>query len=69
MIQWKLKSIYVDLSLSRFLDDQNQYYYDVYKLIYNIINFWEQHKKCIRLFYRIDFEGSNVIFDQLILTN
>ena len=69
VIQWELKSLYVDLSLSRFLNDQNRYYYNVYELIYNIINFWKQHKECIILFYEIDFESSNIIFDISMLTN
>ena len=59
----------VDLLLSRFLNDQNWYYYDVYKLIYNIINFWKQHKECITLFYKIDFENSNVSSDMSMLMN
>ena len=59
----------VDLSLSRFLNDQSQYCYNVYELIYNIINFWKQHKECITLFYEVDFENSNIIFDILMLTN
>ena len=28
-----------DLSLSKFLNDQNRYCYDVFELIYNIIDF------------------------------
>ena len=58
-----------DLSLSRFLNDQSRYCYGVYKLIYNIINFWEQHRECITLSYKIDFENLNVIFDMSMLTN
>ena len=59
----------VDLLLSRFLNDQSRYYYDAYKLIYNIINFWKQHRECITLFYKVDFEDSNIIFDMSMLTN
>ena len=59
----------VDLSLSKFLNDQNQYCYNIYKLIYNIINFWKQHKECIILFYEINFKDLNIIFDILMLTN
>ena len=69
VIQWKLQSVNADLPLSRFLNDQNQYCYGVYELIYNIINFWKQHRKCITLFYEVDFEGSNIIFDMSMLTN
>ena len=59
----------VDLSLSKFLNNQNQYCYNVYELIYNIINFWKQYKECITLFYKKNFENSNVIFDISMLTN
>ena len=69
MIQWKLQSVNVALSLSKFLNDQSRYCYGAYELIYNIINFWEQHRKCITLFYEIDFEGPNIIFGMSILTN
>ena len=69
MIQWELQSVNVDLPSSKFLNDQSRYCYNVYKLIYNIINFWRQHKECIILFYEVDFEGSNIIFDMSILTN
>ena len=69
VVQWELQSMNVNLSLSKFLNDQSRYCYGVYKLIYNIINFWEQHRKCITLFYEVDFENSNVIFNMSILTN
>ena len=69
MIQWKLQLINVDLLLSKFLNHHDWYCYNVYKLIYNIINFWKQHKECITLFYKVDFEDSNIIFDISILTN
>ena len=55
--------------MSKFLNDQNWYCYNVYKLIYNIINFWKQHRKYIILFYNINFKDLNVIFDMSILTN
>ena len=69
MIQWELQSVIVDFLLSKFLNDQSRYYYDVYELIYNIINFWKQYKKCVIIFYKINFENSNIIFDMSILTN
>ena len=68
-MQWKLKSIIVDLSLLNFLNDQDRYCYNAFELIYNIINSWKQHKKCIILFYDVDFEESNVIFDMSMLTD
>ena len=69
VIQWKLKLVYVDLSLSEFLNDQSQYYYDAYELTYNIINFWKQHKECITLFYKTNFKDLNIIFNISMLTN
>ena len=39
MIQWNLPQINVDLSLSKFLNENAHHYYDVYKLIYEIIDF------------------------------
>ena len=66
-MQWELKLIIVDLSLSDFLNNQDRYCYDAFELIYNIIDSWKQHKKCIILFYDVDFEKSNVIFDILML--
>ena len=68
-MQWKLKKMIVDLSLLNFLNDQDHYYYDAFKLIYNIIDFWDQHKKCITLFYNVDIKRSNVIFDMSMLTD
>ena len=68
-MQWKLKSMIIDLSLLNFLNDQDRCCYDAFKLIYNIIDFWKQHKKCITLFYDINFKKSNIIFDMLMLTN
>ena len=59
----------IDLSLPKFLKIQNEYCYNVYKLIYNIINLWKQNNECITLFYKINFEDSNVIFDILMLTD
>ena len=68
-MQWKLKSMIVNLSLSNFLNDQDRYCYNAFELIYNIINSWKQHKECITLFYDVNFEKSNVIFDMSILTD
>ena len=57
------------LIVVKVLNNLNRYYYNAYELIYNIINSWEQHRKCIRSFYEIDFENLNVIFDISIWTN
>ena len=59
----------VDLLLSKFLNDQDQYCNNVYKLIYNIINFWEQYRKYITLFYETNFKKSNEVFNISTLIN
>ena len=59
----------VDLPLSKFLNNQNRYCHNAYELIYNIINFWEQYKKYITLFYEVNFKDSNIIFDMSMLIN
>ena len=59
----------VDLLLSNFLNDQDRYCYNVFELIYYIINSCKQHKECFTLFYDVNFENSNVIFDILMLTD
>ena len=59
----------VEIPLSKFLNNQYRYCYDVYELIINIIDFWEQHKKCITLFYKVNFEKPNVVFNMSMLTN
>ena len=69
MIQWDLSHIDASLSLSRFLNENNRYYYDVYELIYWLINLWEQDRECITLFYIVDFIDFDVILRMFILTN
>ena len=57
------------MSLSRFLDKESRYYYDVYELIYWLIDLWEQDRECIILFYVVDFIDFNVILRIFMLTN
>ena len=57
----------VVLSTSRFLNDETQYCYNTHKLIYNLIDFWKQHRKIITLFYAVNFVDSDVIFDMSML--
>ena len=38
VIHWELQSMNIDLWLSKFLNNQNEYCYNVYELIYNILN-------------------------------
>ena len=69
MMQWDLFQIDANLSLSRFLNEKNRYCYDVYELIYWLINLWEQDHTCIILFYVVDFVDFDVILRIFILTN
>ena len=39
--QWKIFSIDVILSLSKFLNNKNRYYYNTYKFIYDFVNSWK----------------------------
>ena len=68
MIQWELSSVRANLSLSSFLDDQKRYCYEAHELIYNLIDSWDQRKKCITLFYVVDFQRFDVILSKFILT-
>ena len=69
MMQWKSKSMITNILLLKFLNNQDYYCYNAFELIYNIINFWKQHKQYTTLFYDVNFRKSNIIFDMLILTN
>ena len=44
-----------------------RYCYDAYELIYHVINFWKQHRKCIILFYDVDYVEFDIIFDMFML--
>jgi len=41
VVQWKLQFTFVILSILNFLNGDDRYYYDVYKLIYYLINSWD----------------------------
>ena len=75
VIQWKISFINVILSLSKFLNDENQYCYKTHELIYDFIDSWKQRRQYIILFYAINYFESNIIFeifmliDQIILVN
>ena len=65
--QWKIFFVNVILLLSRFLNNENRYCYDIYKFIYNFIDSWEQRRQYITLFYTINYSKFNVIFEMFIL--
>ena len=67
MIQWNLPQINVDLLLSKFLDEDTRHCYDIYELIYWIIDFWKQGRKCTTLLYSVNFADFNLILKMLML--
>ena len=67
IIQWKIFSIDVILSLSKFLSNKNRYYYDTYKFIYDFVDLWKQRRQCIILFYTINYSKFDIIFEMFML--
>jgi len=51
----------------KFFNDDNRYCYDVYKLIYYLINSWNQHRECTILFYLIKYISLDLILDMSML--
>ena len=67
VVQWKLQLTFAILLTLNFLNNNNRYYYDVYKLIYYLIDSWDQHRECTILFYLIKYISSNLILDMSML--
>jgi len=67
VVQWELQFTFAILLTSSFLNDDNRYYYDVYKLIYYLIDSWNQHQECTTLFYLVKYISSNLILDMSML--
>jgi len=57
----------LNVNLSRFIwmNDQNVYCYDVYKMCYRLKNSWSIEKKDISIFYAIDKKESSLILSML----
>ncbi len=55
----------VDLSRFIWMNDQNVYYYDVYKMCYRLRDSWDIKKKDISIFYAIDKKESLLILSML----
>ena len=66
-MQWELQFTFAILSILNFLDNDDRYCYDVYKLIYYLIDSWNQHQECINLFYLVKYTSSNLILDMSML--
>ena len=67
-LQWNLTSIDVVLSRSEFFDEKIRYCYDVYNFEYHLIDFWNQYRKCIILFYAVDYINFDVILSMSMLS-
>ncbi len=55
----------VDLSRSIWINDQNVYCYDVYKMCYRLRDSWNIEKKDISIFYAIDKKESSLVLSML----
>ena len=55
----------VDLSRFIWMNDQNVYCYDVYKMCYWLRDSWDIEKKDISIFYAIDKKKSSLILSML----
>ncbi len=53
----------VDLSRFIWMNDQNVYYYDVYKICYRLRDSWNIKKKDISIFYAIDKKESSLVLN------
>jgi hypothetical protein len=66
-VQWELQFTFAILSTLDFFNNDNYYCYDIYELIYYLIDSWDQHRECIILFYLIKYISSNLILDMPML--
>jgi len=66
-VQWELQFTFAILSTSSFLDGDDRYYYDVYELIYYLIDSWSQHQECTILFYLVKYTSLDLILDMSML--
>jgi len=62
-----LQFTFAILLISNFLNGDNRYCYDVYELIYYLIDSWNQYRECTTLFYLSEYTSSNLILDMLML--
>ena len=61
IIKQDMSLLNVDLSRSIWMNDQNVYCYDVYKMCYRLRDSWNIEKKDINIFYAIDKKKSSLI--------
>ncbi len=65
IIEQSMLLLNVDLSRSIWINDQNVYCYDVYKMCYWLRDSWNIEKKDINIFYAIDKKKSFLILSML----
>ncbi len=61
IIKQNMSLLNVDLSRFIWMNDQNVYYYDIYKMCYRLRDSWNIEKKDISIFYAIDKKESSLI--------
>jgi len=61
IIKQDMSLLNVDFSRSIWMNDQNVYYYDVYKMCYRLRDSWDIEKKDISIFYAINKKESFLI--------
>ncbi len=65
IIEQSMSLLNVDLSRFIWMNDQNVYYYDVYKMCYWLRDSWSIEKKYISIFYAIDKKESSLVLNML----
>ncbi len=65
IVEQDISLLNVDLSRSIWMNDQNVYYYDVYKMCYWLRDSWSIEKKDISIFYAIDKKEFSLILSIL----
>ena len=63
IIEQSMSLLNVNLSRSIWMNDQNVYYYDVYKMCYRLRDSWNIEKKDISIFYAIDKKESLLVLN------
>jgi len=63
IIKQDMSLLNVDLSRSIWMNDQNVYCYDVYKMCYRLKDSWNIEKKNLSIFYAIDKKESFLILN------
>jgi len=63
IIEQSMSLLNVDLSRFIWMNDQNVYYYDIYKMCYRLRDSWSIEKKDINIFYAINKKESSLVLN------